>query len=101
MGQHAKAGASTEGHQESQSRERMQGRVRLPISPELMLQLKENWQRRKGFDATMLWAATCLCFFGCLRAGEVTAPERGKFDPKAHLTFDDVTVDRAEDPTRL
>ena len=76
-------------------------KVRLPISPEPMLQLKKNWQRRNGFDATMLWAATCLCFFGCLRAGEVTAPERGKFDPKAHLTFDDMPVDRAEDPTRL
>ena len=76
-------------------------KVRLPISPEPMLQLKKNWQRRNGFDATMLWAATCLCFFGCLRAGEVTAPERGKFYPKAHLTFDDMPVDRAEDPTRL
>ena len=25
----------------------------------------------------MLWAAVCLCYFGCTRAGEITAPERG------------------------
>ena len=40
----------------------------------------------------MLWAAACLCFFACLRAGEALAPEHGKFDEGAHLTWNDVEV---------
>ena len=41
----------------------------------------------------MLWAATCLCFFGCFRAGELTMPARGQFNPRNHLGPRDVAVD--------
>ena len=44
----------------------------------------------------MLLAATCMCFFGCLRAGEALAPEGVEFDAKPHLTFDDVEEDSLE-----
>jgi len=39
-----------------------------------------------------------MCYFGCLRMGEITAPERRSFDPAAHLTFGDVVVDNMEQP---
>ncbi len=42
--------------------------------------------------------AACMCFFGCLRAGEALAPDGGEFDPKAHLSFEDVTVDSLKQP---
>jgi len=41
----------------------------------------------------MLWAATCLCFFGCLRAGELMTSAGGQFDPRNHLGPRNVTVD--------
>ena len=56
-------------------------RERHPISPEVMMRLQSSWQKSPGFYATMLWEAVCMCNFGCLRAGEITAPERGSFDP--------------------
>ena len=49
----------------------------------------------------MLWAVVCMCYFGCTRAGEITAPERGSFDPRAHLTFKDVMVDNADKPRMI
>ena len=46
----------------------------------------------------MLWAACCMGFFGFLRSGELTAPEKGEFDPGEHLAFRDVAVDNVADP---
>ena len=76
-------------------------RVRLPVSPEMLLVLRGSWRRRAGWDSVMLWAAVCLCFFGCTRAGEITAPERGNVDPGAHLTFQDIVVDNADKPRKI
>ena len=76
-------------------------RVRLPVSPEMLLKLRGSWEKRADWDSVMLWVAVCLCYFGCTRAGEITAPERGSFDPGAHLTFQDVVVDRADKPRKI
>ncbi len=68
-----------------------------PITPAHMRALQRTWSS-KGEKGTMLWAAACMCFFGCLRAGEALAPDEGEFDPKAHLSFEDVTVDSLKNP---
>ena len=31
------------------------------------------------FNASMLWAASCMCYFGFLRSGEVVAPSNSSF----------------------
>ena len=76
-------------------------RMRHPMSPDMLLKLRSSWEKRAGWDSIMLWAAVCMCYFGCTRAGEITAPERGSFDPRAHLTFKDVMVDNADKPRMI
>ena len=73
------------------------GLVRDPVTPAHMEVLRKTWGRQ-GDRGVVLWAAACACYFGCLRAGEALAPDDGKFDEAAHLTFKDVTVDVLEKP---
>ncbi len=73
------------------------GLVRDPVTPAHMEALRKTWGRQ-GDRGVVLWAAVCACYFGCLRAGEALAPDDGKFDKAAHLTFKDVTVDVLENP---
>ena len=56
---------------------------------------------RQGDRGAMLWAAACIYYFECLRAGEALAPEGGQFDLGAHLTFQDVVVDSLEKPREI
>ncbi len=49
-------------------------------------------------DKIMWWAAACLCFFGCLRAGEALAPEKEEFDPGTHLAWEDVGLEQGKCP---
>ena len=75
---------------------------RLPITPEILRQLRRAWDSdRKQYDVIMMWAACCLCYFGFLRAGEITVPSEKAYDAGAHLNFDDVAVDNVSNPTML
>ena len=72
---------------------------RLPITPSLLVKLKEAWASGASkFDAQMLWAAASLCFFGFMRSGELTIPSVTSYDEGAHLSFNDVAVDSTHDP---
>lgn len=74
-------------------------RVRLPITPNLLLKMKAVWEKNAGdFDTVMLWAASCLCYFGFLRAGEITVPSESAYDKGQHLNFADVAVDSVSHP---
>ncbi len=43
---------------------------RLPITPELLLAIKETWEKEPVTrDRAMIWAAALLCFFGFLHLG--------------------------------
>lgn len=47
----------------------------------------------------MLWAAATLCFFGFLRAGEITVPSDKGYDHTALLSFSDIAVDNMANPS--
>ncbi len=71
--------------------------VRKPVKWVHMRAMHSVW-RGKGERGKMLWAAACMCFFGCLRAGEALAPESGEFDKKAHMTWGDLQLEKAKSP---
>ena len=76
--------------------------TRLPITPSLLLLLRAAWERLPSkFDAIMLWAAACMCFFGFLRSGEVVVPSDSSFDQQVHLAFGDVRVNDVSAPSFL
>ena len=64
---------------------------RSSVIPEHMRAMQETWAK-EDYKGAMLWATTCMCFFGCLRAREALAPDKGGFDPGANLTFEDVVA---------
>lgn len=77
-------------------------RPRLPITPSILRRLKDSWERLPcREDAIMLWAASCLCFFGFLRMGEAVVPSDSEYDPAVHLNFNDVRVDKRSHPQWL
>lgn len=76
--------------------------TRLPVTPELLLKLREVWNRNSGArDNIMIWAAATLCFFGFMRAGELTVPSDSTFDESSHLAFQDIAVDSYSNPQML
>ena len=86
-------------HQAKQGR---QSRTRLPITPPILRKIKQVWSHPPSkFDNTMLWAAATLCFFGFMRAGEITIPSDKGYDPGAHLSFPDIAVDNVVNPSTM
>ena len=76
-------------------------RVRLPITAEIMRQLQNVWSNAPAVDqyqATMLWAACCLGFFGFMRAGEFSATNPR--EPPS-IRASDVAVDSHANPTMV
>ena len=75
-------------------------RTRLPITPEILKRLRRTWERPPvRADASMLWAAATLCFFGFLHTGEAVFPSDSGFDPRYHLAYGDVRVNSPQNPS--
>ena len=73
---------------------------RLPITPGILCKLKMSWEKdHHNPDFIMLWAASCTCFFGFLRSGEVTVPSMRDYDPDSHLSEGDVSLDSQSEPS--
>ena len=72
----------------------------LPITPSILHKIKSTWDRKAADpDYVMLWAACCLCFYGFLRAGEMTVQSDSSFDPSVNLVMDDIAIDNPANPT--
>ena len=70
----------------------------LPITPELLRDIKHNWQKQDiTEDKIMLWAAFTTCFFGFLRSGELCC-QNSSFDSTSDLAVNDVTLDSITNP---
>ncbi len=75
-------------------------RSRLPVTPPILKKISEVLEAESGkADNIMLWAAVCTCFFGFLQSGEICVPSWESYDPGAHLSFGDVTLDSRHSPT--
>ena len=72
-------------------------RTRLPINPKLLLLLLliqsilSNRHLSK-YDRYLYATVISIAYFGCLRAGEISYPSTHSFNPKQHLTINDVTI---------
>lgn len=75
----------------------MTTRPRLPITADIMRRIHDILDLSNYSDA-LFWAASCTGFFGFLRCGEFTTTSPA-FDPKIHLSVDDIQVDRSVNPT--
>ena len=77
-------------------------KVRLPITPAILLKLKEHWSPQKtDADILMLWSTATLCFFGFFTSGEITIPSLTSFDASKHLAWGDIAVDNVDNPQTL
>ena len=71
---------------------------RLPITPELLRDIKHNWQKQDiTEDKIMLWAAFTTCFFGFLRSGELCC-QNSSFDSTSDLAVNNMTLDSITNP---
>ena len=79
-----------------------QPKIRLPITPEILLKLRAIWEYdRSNSDHIMIWAACCVAFFGFFRSGEITAPLDAGYDPAVHMNLADVSINSLSNPSIL
>ena len=77
-------------------------RTRLPITPAVLRDLHSQWNKQPPhYNHSMLWAASCTCFFGFLRSGEATVPSLNSYDPLTHLSLGDVNIDSTVSPRSI
>ena len=74
----------------------------LPITPEILRQLKSQWEpTAHTWDTRMVWATCCLGFFAFLQVGEFTVPDDASYDQSVHFSFGDIALDDLINPTVL
>ena len=78
------------------------GRERLPITSHILRQLREVWSsEEQHHDTKLIWAASTLCFFAFLWAGELSTHSAHAYDPDVHLCVRDIALDDPLSPTIL
>ena len=98
----AKLDGVVKGIKATRARSNHPARTRLPITPTILRRISSVWEAQGLLqDHVMLWAASIVCFFGFLRAGELTIPSDNAFDPTTHLTVEDITIDDIANPSML
>ena len=77
-------------------------RIRLPITLNILSDMHTVLQHQPtSHNNLMIWAASCLAFFGVLRSSELTVPSQDTYDPSIHLSVNDVAVDSRLSPTMI
>ena len=83
---------------------RLPTKIYLPITIEIMRQIKELLlQNPHDCNSILMWAVCCAAFFGFLKYSEFTVPKAQDCDSNVHLTYiyADVTIDCKENPQIL
>ena len=63
------------------------------------MKMKEVWESEGvSWDTTILWAASSVAFFSFCWSGELTVPLEKGFNPSAHLTVNNISVDDLKKP---
>ena len=74
----------------------------LPITPEILRQLRKVWAPSVALhDTKLIWAASCLCFFAFMCTGELTVLGDNSYDASVHLSLTDVAIDDPRRPSSL
>ena len=77
-------------------------RVRLPITASILTQLLEVWSTQlssgDGYAARLLWATSCLAFFGFFRLAELLPDSPSSPAP---LLLSDIAVDSRSSPSMI
>ena len=73
-------------------------KVRLPVTGQVLRQVKAELERSCHPEGPLLWAVCCTAYFGFFRLGELLLPAPGTFNPGLHLAWGDVAVDNPNDP---
>ena len=76
-------------------------RPRLPITPSILMKLREDWLQGTSFNNTMLWASATTTLFSFCHSGETTVPGEAMYDPEIHLSYSDLAVDDAIAPQAI
>ena len=77
-------------------------KIRLPITIQIMRQIKELLlQTPHDYNSILMWAVCCTAFFGFLRCSEFTVPKAQDYDSNVHLTYADVAIDCKDNPQIL
>ena len=89
------------GAKRAAAKQGLKSKPRLPITPDILRKIRSVWFSNPSYDSRMLWAAASLCYFGFLRAGEITVPSESAYDKGAHLNYGDLAVDSKASPKIL
>ena len=75
------------------------GREWLPITPHILRQLLGVWAPTgHQQDTKLIWAASTLCFFAFMRAGELSTPTSASYNGDVHLCVQAISVDDTHFP---
>ena len=58
-----------------------------PITPVILRKIYMEWEADANWDHSILWAYTCLCFFGFLKTEGAVIESDSDFDTSQHLSF--------------
>jgi len=72
-------------------------KIRLPITMEIMQQIKNLLTKQLTmYQSTKVWAVCCKAFFGFLHVSEFTVPSQHSFNQACHLSLADLTLDNQQ-----
>ena len=71
-------------------------RIRLPITAQILHQIKQELSRTAHPERLVLWAVCCTAFFGFCRLGELLLSSQSAFTPRRHLAWGDMAVDNQQ-----